>query len=143
MQNEFSSFIHNYVLDSQIPARDLAKALGKPYSTLLREVNPYDSGAKLGAESLFQIMSITGNYKPLEFMAEKLGIEMSIQASPEIDLSSYTRKDEHALHVKPGAFHAIQQDMKSQSAENIGNSSASADNFCPNCGNDMQKDKRI
>ena len=55
--------------------RDRAKSIGKPYSTLLREVNPYDTGAKLGAETLLQIMTQTGDLKPLEFMASSLGYE--------------------------------------------------------------------
>ena len=56
MVSELSTLIHNLVLDNPVPAKDLAKAIGKPYSTLLREVNPYDTGAKLGAETLLQIM---------------------------------------------------------------------------------------
>ena len=73
MVSELSSLIHNLVLDNPVPAKDLAKAIGKPYSTLLREVNPYDAGAKLGAETLLQIMIQTGDTKPLEYMAGKLG----------------------------------------------------------------------
>ncbi len=94
MQSEFSTLIHNLVLDNPVPAKDLARAIGKPYSTLLREVNPYDSGAKLGAESLLRIMAVTGNYKPLEFMASKLGLELVI---PEGQVP----------HVVPGAFESI------------------------------------
>ena len=73
MVSELSTLIHNLVLDNPVPAKDLAKAIGKPYSTLLREVNPYDTGAKLGAETLLQIMMQTGDTKPLEYMAGKLG----------------------------------------------------------------------
>ena len=69
MVSELSSLIHNLVLDNPVPAKDLAKAIGKPYSTLLREVNPYDAGANLGAETLLQIMIQTGDAKPLEYMA--------------------------------------------------------------------------
>ena len=46
MVSELSTLIHNLVLDNPVPAKDLAKAIGKPYSTLLREVNPYDTGAR-------------------------------------------------------------------------------------------------
>ena len=76
MVSELSSLIHNLVLDNPVPAKDLAKAIGKPYSTLLREVNPYDAGAKLGAETLLQIMIQTGDTKPLEYMAGKLGYSL-------------------------------------------------------------------
>ncbi len=107
MQNEFSTLIHNLVLDNQMPAKDLAKALGKPYSTLLREVNPYDTGAKLGAESLFHIMSITGDYKPMEYMAQQLGFQLVPVQENEVP------------HVTPGAFHSTE---------------AQSSNVCPTCG---------
>ncbi|HJB66659.1 MAG TPA: amino acid-binding protein [Candidatus Mailhella merdavium] len=77
MVSEFASILHELVLDNPVPAKDLAKSIGKPYSTLLREVNPYDTGAKLGAETLLQIMTQTGDLKPLEFMANSLGYELS------------------------------------------------------------------
>lgn len=93
MVSELSSLIHNLVLDNPVPAKDLAKAIGKPYSTLLREVNPYDTGAKLGAETLLQIMMQTGDAKPLEYMAGKLGYTL---------VSS--RND--VPQVMPGAFQA-------------------------------------
>ena len=92
MVSELSSLIHNLVLDNPVPAKDLAKAIGKPYSTLLREVNPYDTGAKLGAETLLQIMIQTGDTKPLEYMASKLGYALS-------------SKNE-VPHVTPGSFQA-------------------------------------
>lgn len=77
MVSEFASILHELVLDNPVPAKDLAKSIGKPYSTLLREVNPYDTGAKLGAETLLQIMTQTGDLKPLEFMASTLGYELA------------------------------------------------------------------
>lgn len=91
MVSELSTLIHKLVLDNPVPAKDLAKAIGKPYSTLLREVNPYDTGAKLGAETLLQIMLQTGDTKPLEYMAGKLGYSLVA-----------ARND--APHVTPGAF---------------------------------------
>ena len=94
MVSELSTLIHNLVLDNPVPAKDLAKAIGKPYSTLLREVNPYDTGAKLGAETLLQIMMQTGDAKPLEYMAGKMGYSL------------VTRKDE-VPHVTPGAFQGV------------------------------------
>lgn len=91
MVSELSTLIHNLVLDNPVPAKDLAKAIGKPYSTLLREVNPYDAGAKLGAETLLQIMLQTGDTKPLEYMAGKLGY-------------SLTSNKKEVPHIMPGAF---------------------------------------
>ena len=73
MRSELTKIVHSMILESHIPAKVLAKEIGKPYSTLLREINPYDSGAKLGVETLLQLMQITGNIEPLEYMAEALG----------------------------------------------------------------------
>jgi len=39
-------------------------------------VNPFDDGAKLGAETLVDIMRVTGNIQPLEHIAEQFGYEL-------------------------------------------------------------------
>ena len=81
MDKAFISSIHELVLDSPLGARQIAQAVGKPYSTLLREVNPYDAGAKLGAETLLKIMKITGNVAPLKLMADEMGFRLEPVAS--------------------------------------------------------------
>ena len=63
MSNDLITTVHDLVLESPIGAKAIAQAVGKPYSTLLREVNPYDTGAKLGAETLMHIMKTTGRWK--------------------------------------------------------------------------------
>lgn len=60
---------------------------GSPYSTLLREVNPYDTGAKLGAETLMHIMKTTGNVTPLE----KMALEMGYRLEPAEGMGSTVR----------------------------------------------------
>ena len=115
MVSELSTLIHNLVLDNPVPAKDLAKAIGKPYSTLLREVNPYDAGAKLGAETLLQIMMQTGDVKPLEFMADKLGYQLVPIADKD-----------GVPHVTPGAFHAGPE--------------ATPEPTCPTCGAKLSYD---
>ena len=65
------------VLEGDIAAKKLAQTIGKPYSTLLREINPFDSNAKLGAETLLEIMKITSNAAPLEYMAGELGYKIT------------------------------------------------------------------
>lgn len=42
MSNDLITTVHDLVLESPIGAKAIAQAVGKPYSTLLREVNPYD-----------------------------------------------------------------------------------------------------
>lgn len=65
--------VQDIVLDGERPAKQLAAEIGKPYSTLLREVNPFDKNAKLGVETLLQIMKLTRNVAPLSFMAQEMG----------------------------------------------------------------------
>lgn len=73
---ELTRIVHTSILESPTPAKVIASKIGKPYSTLLREVNPYDEGAKLGVETLLQILKITGDTAPLEYMASELGLEL-------------------------------------------------------------------
>ena len=75
MSANLISAVHDLVLESGLGAKNIA-AVGKPYSTLLREVNPFDDGAKLGAETLVDIMRVTGNIQPLEHIAEQFGYEL-------------------------------------------------------------------
>lgn len=75
--SQLSQIVHTVVLEDMKPARKVAEEIGKPYSTLLREVNPYDQSAKLGVETLLDIMQCTGNVTPLEYMAEQLGYHLS------------------------------------------------------------------
>lgn len=76
MSRSLINVCQDVVLQSTMSAHDIAKAVGKPYSTLMREINPYDPGAKLGAETLLEIMRHTGNTTPLEYMAEQLGLKV-------------------------------------------------------------------
>lgn len=68
--------IHSMVLKNDMPTKALADEIGKRYSTLLRELNPKDDGAKLGAETLLKIMQQTGDIHPLAYMANLLGYDI-------------------------------------------------------------------
>lgn len=74
MISECSRMIHCMVLEHPVSARELAKAEGKPYSTLLREANPYDAGAKLGVETYFQLLEQTRDLSSLEHLLHRLGL---------------------------------------------------------------------
>jgi len=76
MCNNLNEVIQSILFQGTCSAIDIARDLGKPYSTLMRECNPFDKGAKLGADTLFKIMIITENIEPLRFMANKLGYEV-------------------------------------------------------------------
>lgn len=86
MRSDLIKILHNLVLDNPTPAKVLAKEIGKPYSTLLREINPYDTGAKLGVETLLQIMKHTKNITPLEYMANQLGYSLVSSSSDSAKL---------------------------------------------------------
>lgn len=87
MSNDLITTVHDLVLESPIGAKAIAQAVGKPYSALLREVNPYDTGAKLGAETLMHIMKTTGNVTPLE----KMALEMGYRLEPAEGMGSTVR----------------------------------------------------
>ncbi len=76
MQTGLIALVHEIVLENELPAKALAEEIGKPYSTLLREINPYDRGAKLGVETLLHIMLRTRNAAPLAYMADMLGYSL-------------------------------------------------------------------
>ncbi|GEM_PF-386794 len=76
MKGEIIRQAQQAVLEGGKPARAVAEAIGKPYSTLLRELNPFDAQAKLGAETLLEIMRVTDNVDPLRTMAKALGFEL-------------------------------------------------------------------
>ena len=65
--------MQDVVLEGRIAAKEVSREIRKPYSTLLRELNPFDSHAKLGAETMFEIVKVTHNVAILEFMARELG----------------------------------------------------------------------
>ncbi len=59
-----------------LPLKQVAEGLGKPYSTLIRELNPDDEYAKFGADLILPIMKITGDIRPLQWLAEKMGYSL-------------------------------------------------------------------
>ena len=71
-----TKMIHDTVVGGNVPTKELARQLGKPYSTLMRELNPFDTHAKLGADTLFDIMRITGEVDVLRHMAREMGFEL-------------------------------------------------------------------
>ena len=67
--------VHTLVIDGDMPAKAIASAIGKPYSTLLRECNPYGKGAKLSAETLMAILKATGNTQPPRVGSRRTSLE--------------------------------------------------------------------
>ena len=69
--------VHELVTQGKMPAKSVAIAIGKPYSTLLRETNPLDPGAKLGVETFMDIIETTGDSTPLNVMVRELGYRLA------------------------------------------------------------------
>lgn len=76
MPSKIDEVIQQMVLNGPVPSTQLAEICGKSHKTLLREVNPEDKKAKLGAETLMKIMEATGNIEPLKLMAQELNFEL-------------------------------------------------------------------
>jgi hypothetical protein len=57
----------------------MARNAGKKCSTLIREANPYDSGAKMSSDTLLKVMESSGDVRPLIYMARKMGLELRKQ----------------------------------------------------------------
>ena len=76
MSERLLSVLQDVVFMSGRTAMEIAKGIRKPYSTLMRECNPYDRGAKLGVATLFEIMEFTKNVEPLRYMADRMGYRL-------------------------------------------------------------------
>ena len=72
MPSDIRSVILDMVRNSDRPVKDIADAVGKPYSTLMRELDPGDARAKLGVELLLPLMQACDSTAPLRCLAEAL-----------------------------------------------------------------------
>lgn len=74
--NSITQIVQETLMNNGEPLKAIASKISKPYPTLLRELNPYDKGAKLGAETLLDLMQVTKDYRPLQYIAEQLGFHL-------------------------------------------------------------------
>ena len=88
--NKVVKAIHETVVNGKMPSKAIASAIGKPYSTLLRETNPLDPGAKLGVETFMAIIETTGD------SAQCDGAGTRLQACPCGLTASHERGGEHS-----------------------------------------------
>lgn len=73
MKTSLTKQMQSVVLAGDMPAKEVAMCIDKPYPTLMRELNPYDDGAKLGAETMLEIMKVTGDIRMLHYLAREMG----------------------------------------------------------------------
>jgi hypothetical protein len=76
MRETVTRITQNMVLGAR-QSKWVAEQIGKPYPTMMRELNPYDQSAKLGADTLLEIMRVTKDISALEFMARELGYQLA------------------------------------------------------------------
>lgn len=76
MGTDLYQLIHDGVTEGKKPAKQVAADIGKPYSTLMRELAPWDEGAKLGIETLIPLMRSTGDTRPLQYLAAHMGFRL-------------------------------------------------------------------
>lgn len=94
--NSITKVVQEMVLEGSKPAKVIAEEIGKPYSTLLRELNPFDAGAKIGVETMLDIMRVTGNVDVLEFLAREFGYELSPARTISVVGGNYERQSQSA-----------------------------------------------
>lgn len=77
--------IRDDVFSGEKPAKAVAEEIGKPYRTLMRELNDADEGAKLGVDMLIPIMNSTGSLAPLRYLAHRMKHRLVSMANPVPD----------------------------------------------------------
>ncbi len=76
-----SDVVRHYVDESGVPLKAIAASVGKPYKTLLRELDNEDDMAKLGVDTLPLLLDAcrTGSDEPplvLVWLAERYGLRL-------------------------------------------------------------------
>ncbi|WP_029897239.1 phage regulatory CII family protein [Desulfohalovibrio reitneri] len=71
-----TEILHQRIVTREGLAKRVAQSIGKPYPTLLRELNPFDRGAKLGVDDLAAVIKATGDESALRHIAEELGYRL-------------------------------------------------------------------
>lgn len=74
---ELAPIVQKLFYDIPLQPHDIATRVRKPYTTLMREMNPYDDRAKLGLLTYFDITYLTGCMHVLEYMANRLGYKLT------------------------------------------------------------------
>lgn len=73
MTRSLTQIVHDMVLDGNVPAKVIAAEIGKPYTTMLREINPHDSGAKVGIDLILPLMRAAKSVEPLKYLSHQMG----------------------------------------------------------------------
>ena len=77
MPKGIQNLILEMVQNCPRPVKSIASEVGKPYSTLMRELDPEDRGAKLGVEMLLPLMQACESVLPLRYLAARMGCRVA------------------------------------------------------------------
>jgi len=77
MADSFLELMQDMVLNNKRPVRVLAENCRRPYKTMMRELNPYDEGAKLGADMVLPLMEQCGDVSPLRYLAVRMNYRLT------------------------------------------------------------------
>lgn len=85
MASSMTEVLHEMVFTHpSLPAKAIAEDVGKPYSTLVRELNTDTTDAKVGVDMLIPLMRATGSIAPLEYLASRMGcVVRHVGAEPD------------------------------------------------------------
>lgn len=89
MHDELHIILQEMIQKSSLPAKSIADKVGKPYSTLMRELDPGDRGAKLGVELLLPLMQACNSITPLNYLSNKMGYRISCMREISPDKSTF------------------------------------------------------
>ena len=70
----FEMRVQDAIFSGEVPMKQLAHKVNKRYSTLMRELSPWDDYAKLGLGTAVAIIRETKNRKLLKVIIEECGI---------------------------------------------------------------------
>lgn len=89
MTDDVLNVIYDMARGSPKSIKSIAEEIGKPYSTLMRELDPGDRGAKLGVELLLPLMKACNSIAPIRFMAGAMHYRVASTRAIHPDKASF------------------------------------------------------
>lgn len=71
----FEMKLQDIVLTGDMPMKVISEKINKKYSTLMRELSPWDDYAKLGLSTAIAIMRVTRDRRILDLIIEASGMD--------------------------------------------------------------------
>lgn len=71
----FEMRLQDIVLTGDMPMKVISEKINKKYSTLMRELSPWDDYVKLGLSTAIAIIKVTKDRRILELILEECGMK--------------------------------------------------------------------